>query len=80
MGQHDPNMSIDLNLKDADRRAALDEFFQQAGRTVIFDDALDDLVSVRATDLNFHDAVQLLLPENFEAAEIDNIYHIRRKR
>ena len=80
MAQDDPNMSFDLNLKDADRHQALDEFFQQAGRAVIFDDQPSEIVSVRAADLNFRDAIQLLLPEDFEAAELDGIYHIRRKR
>lgn len=76
----DPNMLFDLNLKDTDRREALDDFFQQAGRAVSFDDEPSDLVSVHAADLSFRDAVHLLLPEGFQAVEIDGIYHIRRVR
>ncbi|MHB0936945.1 MAG: hypothetical protein ACYDCO_09440 [Armatimonadota bacterium] len=76
----DPNMTFDLNLKDADRHQALDDFFQQAGRAVIFDDEPSHVISVRAADLSFRDAVELLLPEGFQAVEIDGIYHIRRVR
>ena len=80
MAATDPNMSFDLHLKDADRHQALDDFFQQANRVVIFDDEPDNIVSVHAADLSFHDAIKLLLPANFEAAEVDGIYHIRRHR
>lgn len=74
----DPNMRFDLNLKDTDRHQALDDFFQQAERAVQFDDEPSDMVSVRAADLSFHDAVKLLLPEGYTVAEVGGIYHIRR--
>ena len=76
----DRDMRFVLNLKDADRHQALDDFFQQAGRAVLFDDELSDIVSVRAADLSFRDAVDLLLPERFQAVEVEGIYHIRHTR
>lgn len=75
----DPDMRFDLNLKDADRHQMLEDFFQQAGRAVVFDDEpSNNVISVRAVDLSFHDAVELLLPEGFQAVEQDGIYHIRK--
>jgi|GEM_PF-2401407 len=75
----DSNMRFDLNLKDADRRQALEDFFRQAGDAVVFDDVpSDNSLSVRAVDLSFRDAIELLLPEGFQAVEKDEIYHIRK--
>lgn len=74
----DPNMLFDLNLKDADLHEALGDFFRQAGRAYVFEDIPDGHISVRAADLGFHDALVLLLPTNFEALEIDGVYHIHQ--
>jgi len=74
----DPNMLFDLNLKDADLHQALDDFFRQAGRAFVLDDEPGEIISVRAADLNFKDALTLLLPENFDYYEKEGIYHIRR--
>ncbi len=74
----DPNMLFDLNLKDADLHEALDNFFRQAGRAYLLEDDPGDLISVRAADLNFQDALTMLLPEGFDFYEQHDIYHIRR--
>ena len=74
----DPGMLFHLNLKDADPRQALEDFFQQAGYAFTLDDPLDGVISVRADDLNFHDALKLLLPTGFTAEEVHGIIHIRR--
>lgn len=74
----DPNMLFDLNLKDTDLQAALDDFFRQAGRAFEVKDPLDGVVSVRAADLSFHDALRMLLPAGYEAHEEHGIYQIRR--
>jgi len=74
-----PDMRFDLNLKDADRRQALEDFFQQSGGAVVFDDMpSDNSLSVRAVDLSFRDAIELLLPEGFQAVEKDGLYHVRK--
>ncbi|HEX2949020.1 MAG TPA: hypothetical protein VHV83_05565 [Armatimonadota bacterium] len=74
----DPDMLYDINLKDADIHQVLDDFFKQAGRAYTIDDPLDGAISVHAADLNFQDALELMLPKNYEATEIGEIYHIRR--
>lgn len=74
----DPDMLFDLNLKDADLHDALDDFFRQAGRAFILDDNPGVKISVRAADLNFQDALKLLLPVGFDFFEQNGIYHIRR--
>ncbi len=75
----DPDMLFDLNLKDAKLCDALEDFFRQAGRAYALDDDLDvDIVSLRAADLGFQDALLLLLPTGYTAGEIDGVYHIRR--
>ena len=74
----DPNMLFDLNLKDTDLHAALDDFFQQAGRAFELEDPLDGVISVRAADLGFRDALKMLLPAGYEVFEERDIYHIRR--
>ena len=76
----DPEMLFTLNLKDADLRAALNDFFRQAGRAYVLDDNPDGTISVRAVELNFQDALALLLPEAFDFYEQDGIYHIRRTK
>ncbi len=74
----DPNMSFDLNLKDADLHEALNDFFRQAGRAFLLEDDPGGLISVRAADLNFQDALTMLLPDDFDFYEQHGIYHIRR--
>lgn len=74
----DPNMLYDLNLKEADLVEALSDFFAQSGRAFVFDDLVDGTVSLRSSDLGFHDALKMMLPEGYEAVEIGEIYHIRR--
>ena len=75
----DPNMLFHLNLKDAKLHEALDDFFAQAGRAFIVEAPLPDEISVRAEDLNFRDALALLLPSSYTAMEEeDGVYHIKR--
>lgn len=73
----DPNMLFDLNIKDTNIYEALDDFFAQAGRAFVVDDPIrDTVISVRVADVGFDDALKLLLPPDYEALEIGEIYHI----
>ncbi len=76
----DPDIRFDLNLTHADLRLALDDVFIQAGRAFIIDDVVEGEVSVHAADLSFRDALALLLPIDYEAVEINGLYHIRHQR
>jgi len=74
----DPDMLFDLNLREDDIHDALKKFFQQAGRAFVFDDDIQEAISVRAADLGFKDALSLMLPTGYQAVEMDGIYHIRK--
>ena len=74
----DPYMLFDLQFKDADIQQALGDFFRQAGRAFVLDDDLDSKISLHVADVGFQDALELMLPTGYTAAEIDGVYHIRR--
>lgn len=73
----DPDMLFDLSLKDADIHQALDDFFRSAGRTYAVDDPIEGSITVHAADLSFQDALNLMLPTDYRAMEVGNVYHIR---
>ncbi|MHB9023746.1 MAG: hypothetical protein ACYC7E_06150 [Armatimonadota bacterium] len=74
----DPDMLFHLTLKDADIHAVLDDIFTQAGRTFVIEDALTGKITVHADDLEFREALALILPTGYTVQEIGGIYHIRR--
>jgi hypothetical protein len=75
----DPQMLYHLNLKNAKLEEALGDLFAQAGRAFIVEGPLPEEISVRADDLNFRDALTLLLPAGYTAMEEkDGVYHIKR--
>ena len=74
----DPDMLFDLNLKDAELVDALSDFFARTGRAFVIDDSVAGTISLRSSDLGFHDALKLMLPDGYEAVEVGEIYHIRR--
>jgi len=76
----DPDMLFDLTFKDADIHEALDDFFRVAERPFMFDDEVKGVISVHVADVGFDDALQLILPKDYEALEVGGIYHIHRVR
>ncbi|MHB9129566.1 MAG: hypothetical protein ACYDBB_00565 [Armatimonadota bacterium] len=76
----DPNMLFNLTLKNADIREALQDFFREAGSAFSIDAELDGTISVHAADLEFREALALMLPEGYGAEEVDGVFHIIRSR
>ena len=75
----DPAMRFQLNLKDTSLVQALDDFFREAGRAYQIDAELPEEISVRADALKFREALALLLPGGYGAAEDERgVYHIVR--
>lgn len=71
-----PNMLFNLNLKDVEIHEALHTFFETAGRAYVLDDEVTGVVSLHVADVGFHDALVMMLPTDYEALEIGDIYHI----
>lgn len=74
----DPDMLFDLNLREDDLHDALHRFFTESGRAYSIDDDVQGTISVKAADLGFKDALELMLPTGYQAVEIEGIYHIRK--